>query len=175
MAFRLRFPENEIPKWAKLYVTKTEEMALENEIIEEIAPGIQSRGYLTKADLLLFSKWKSGGRTRHLVTKNSEEYIKQITAASLSATNERFKIEVLTLLDGVGWPTASILLHICANDPYPVLDFRALWSLSMENNIRYNFKFWSEYTLYCRKLSDRCNVDIRTLDRALWQYSYERQ
>ncbi len=174
MTFRLRFPENEIPKWAKLYISKPKEMLLENEIIE-IAAGIHLRGYLTKADLHLFSKWKSGARNLRHIKSNLEEYIKQITATSLSATNERFKIEVLTLLDGVGWPTASIILHICVNNTYPVLDFRALWSLSIEDSIQYNFEFWWEYTLYCRRLSDRCNVDMRTLDRALWQYSYERQ
>ena len=135
-------------------------MELENNIINDIAPAIRTRGYLTIKDLLIFSKWKSGNRTKHLVSKNSkhkyyvkEDFVKKITSASLESSNERFRIEVLTLLDGVSWPTASIILHICTNEPYPVLDFRALWSLNFVNSVKYNFDFWWEYTLFCRMMS----------------------
>ncbi len=36
---------------------------------------------------------------------------------------------VLRFLDGVEWPTASTILHFCGARPYPILDYRALWSL----------------------------------------------
>jgi hypothetical protein len=40
---------------------------------------------------------------------------------------------------------------------------------------KYDFKFWSAYTEACRKLSDETGVSMRTLDRALWQFSKENQ
>ena len=94
---------------------------------------------------------------------------------SLASQNERIRIEVLTLLHGVSWPTASVLLHLGHPDPYPILDFRAMWSLSVDvpddTSGFYTFDLWWAYTQFCRKLANQCGVDMRTLDRALWQYS----
>lgn len=39
------------------------------------------------------------------------------TRVALSTPSERLRIEVLTLLDGVGWPTASVLLHLTPQAP----------------------------------------------------------
>ena len=59
--------------------------------------------------------------------------------------------------------------------PYPILDYRALWSLSLKLPKCYSFEFWWAYVEYCRELSSRNGVDMRTLDKALWQYSKEKQ
>jgi len=66
------------------------------------------------------------------VEDNPEEYVKEITAFALGATTERSRIEVLTNLDGVRWPTASVILHFFHKEPYPIMDFRALWSVSLD-------------------------------------------
>jgi len=72
--------------------------------------------------------------------------------------------------------TASVLLHFGYRDLYPILDFRALWSLSVEPPKEgYDFEFWSAYTTHCRELARQAEVDMRTLDRALWQYSSDNQ
>jgi hypothetical protein len=54
-----------------------------------------------------------------------------------------------------------------------VLDVRALWSLGVEAPPAYTFEFWCEYVEACRALARGCRVPMRTLDRALWQYSRE--
>jgi len=135
---------------------------------------IQARGYLTKADLERVAKWKSPRSAGH-VKKNSEGYIKAVTAIALQTDNEQLRIEVLTLLDGVGWPTASVILHFYHLDQYPILDFRALWSLSLKVPSHYTFEFWWDYTMLCRSLAAENHIDMRTLDKALWQYSKENQ
>jgi len=40
---------------------------------------------------------------------------------------------------------------------------------------KYTFDFWWQYTLYCRRIAKKAGVRMRTLDKALWQYSKERQ
>lgn len=45
---------------------------------------------------------------------------------------ERARIESLTILDGVSWPTVSAILHLFHKDPNPILDYRALWSVGVE-------------------------------------------
>lgn len=83
---------------------------------------------------------------------------------------------MLTLLSGVQWPTASVILHFCAAEPYPILDFRALWSLSEDvPPSGYTFPFWWSYCEATRCLAAKARVSMRVLDRALWQYSKENQ
>jgi hypothetical protein len=82
-----------------------------------------------------------------------------------------FKIEVFRLLDGVDWPTASVILHFCDRGQYPILDVRALWSLGVAARPTLGFPLWMEYTGFLRGVARNAEVSMRTLDRALWQYS----
>lgn len=110
------------------------------------------------------------------MASNPANYMEAVIQTALSTPNERLRIEVLLLLKGVRWPTASVVLHFCHSEPYPILDFRSLWSLGVDaNTMAYKFEFWNEYTQYCRKIAKDAGVSIRELDRALWQYSKEEQ
>mgnify|MGYP001265380021 CR=1 FL=1 len=110
------------------------------------------------------------------IVNNKDEFVKEITAIALNAKEERLRIEILTLLDGVGWPTASVILHFYHKEPYPILDFRALWSLGIAVVPKqYEFQFWWRYVEFCRSLFVKYDVSNRTLDKALWQYSKENQ
>jgi len=55
------------------------------------------------------------------------------------------------------------------------LDFRALWSLTVDVPTSYTYDFWARYSEFARQLAHRAGVDMRTLDRALWKYSEMRQ
>ena len=71
--------------------------------------------------------------------------------------------------------SSSTLLHFCDSRPYPILDFRALWSLGYSKPPHYTMLFWLEYLEFTRLLAARLAVPIRTIDRALWQYSKTKQ
>jgi hypothetical protein len=168
--FHLRFSPNQIERLAGRYFEPEDA-----EIEHEIAPRIKKRGRLSKADLLRVCAWKTP-RSRGRVETNSEEFVEVVTATALSTSDERLRIEVLTLLNGVGWPTASVILHFGHREPYPILDVRALWSLGIERPpAKYDFLFWWAYTQLCRRIAEKHTCSMRTLDRALWQYSKERQ
>src|SRR5439155_14614238 len=106
-AFRLRFPISELRSWAKRYDYEDNED--EKEILP-IAPAVKRRGYLTRKEFLTVCRWKTRRSQRHC-RKNSPEFVREVTKCALSTPVERLRIEVLTLLDGVGWPTASVILH----------------------------------------------------------------
>ena len=161
----LRFPESEICQWVKKYKISSEEKKL-----IALRPKVQQHGYLDKEELFRVARWKSPRRAGD-TDKNDDNYVKEITEWAFTATNERSRIEVLTLLDGIRWSTASAILHLFHKDPYPILDFRALWSVSLEEPKQYSFSFWWDYVLFCRDVACRNRIDMRTLDRALWQYS----
>ncbi len=75
-------------------------------------------------------------------------------------------------LSGVQVPVASAILTVMYPDKYTVIDFRALEALGV---VRYtaSISLYVEYLAYCRALARKCDVDLRTLDRALWQWSKE--
>ncbi len=83
-------------------------------------------------------------------------------------------MQALLELEGVGVPTASTLLYFAFPESYPILDIRALESLGVKSRSVYPVGFWLEYLAACRELAERHHVDLRTLDKALWQHSKER-
>ena len=165
--FRLRFQIRELRYWAERY-------DYDEKLIAPIVPGVKRRGFLKKEEFLATCRWKTP-RSQARCRTNSADFIREVTKCALSTSAERLRIEVLTILDGVGWPTASVILHFFHSDPYPILDFRALWSLKVHVTSTYEFDFWQHYTGYCRDLARRGGVSMRTLDRALWQFSNENQ
>lgn len=167
--FKLRFPINNLKKYSLSYSYDKGE--LEDEILTSIRDEVRKLGYLSKDQFLKVCKWKTD-RSKTLCNRNDEQTIIDITSIALNHKNEKLRIETLTLLQGVRWPTASVFLHFFHHEKYPILDFRAIWSLGIKTPpIQYDFKFWWEYVIYCRNLSEKSNLDMRTIDKALWAYS----
>jgi hypothetical protein len=133
----------------------------------------RAQGHYTRAQFLVVCAWKTP-RSRPRVAANEEATVRFATGAALTATDEQARMEALLALDGVGVPTASTLLHFAEPDRYPILDVRALASLG-ERTARstYPVAYWLEYLAACRGLALRHGVDLRTLDKALWQYDRE--
>ena len=167
--FSLRIPSSQLEAWS-----------LRNrddswEILErEIGAQTRSRGWLNKAEFLALCEWKSP-RSRHQCRENSAEFVCDVTRVAFLTSSEILRIEILTLLHGVGWPTASTILHFCHPQPYPIIDFRALWTLKSDVPNQYTFSFWWNYTKFCRSLAAKTKLSMRKLDMALWQYSKENQ
>lgn len=116
--------------------------------------------------------WKTV-RSRAKVAANTETAIVDATRRALAAADEATRIASLLELEGVGVPTASTLLYFAFPDDYPILDVRALESLGVKPRSQYPVSFWLDYLAACRELARDAGVSIRTLDKALWQYSKE--
>jgi hypothetical protein len=167
--FKLRISENDLARWADLY-----SYTPESEIEDGVAPAARARGYLTRDEFLRLCRWKTP-RSQSRCAANDAAFVEEVTRVALSAASEELKIKVLLLLKGVGWPTASVILHFCDRGKYPILDYRALWSLSATPPTQYTFPFWRAYIAFMRQVHLRTALSMRLLDRALWQYSKERQ
>jgi hypothetical protein len=166
---KLKFPVRDINRWAKAYSYSRGESDL-----EAMIPKVKRAGYLTKAQLRAVASWKSP-RSAGRVKTNDEKYVREVTKFSLASPCDRASIQALTILDGVQWPTASVILHFFHKKRYPILDFRALWSVNQSVPQQYDYDLWIEYSEYSRKLAKQAGVKMRTLDRALWQYSKKNQ
>jgi hypothetical protein len=166
--YQLRFKFDQIKDYSLQYEYRSDEM------IERLVPSVKDAGHLTKEQLLEVGHWKSPRITRHLKS-NSDELVRETTRIALQSTVEELRICVPQVLAGVSWPMASVILHFFHEDKYPILDFRALWSLGIPQPYAYTTALWMRYVDTCRAISAKVNVDMRTLDRALWQYSKEHQ
>lgn len=165
---RLRCPVSKLAAYAACYP-----LEVDADVEIGVAPEARRRGFLSKPQFLRLAGWKTP-RSRPRCEKNDAAFVEEVTRNVLASRNERFKIESLRLLQGVDWPTASVILHFCDEQPYPVLDVRALWSVGVPRP-RYGFEFWSDYVAFTRALAAKARLSMRTLDRALWQYSKEKQ
>ena len=168
--FRLRFSRSRVWLLASSF-----DDAGQDDSLESITSAVKRRGYLRREEFLAVCRWKSP-RSQPLCALNSAGTIKDVTRFALApARPDRLKIETLIMLSGVGWPTASVILHFFDRDRYPILDYRALWSVAQELPSPCSYEFWREYTRFTRGLAGAIGCDMRTLDRALWQYSKENQ
>jgi hypothetical protein len=168
-----RFQLSEVPAIAARYSYSHESSVI------ALVPVVRQQGYLTKEQLSTLCLWKSERSAGH-VRKNAASFVEEVTRFALSATDERARIEPLTLLDGVAYPTASCILHWFHAEPYPIVDFRAIWSLQLSQPSSYSFDFWQSYYQGWRALLSQARrvsavVTPRMFDQALWQYSNEHQ
>lgn len=168
-AFRLRFPASAARRWASRFSEAGADAA-----VETIGSRVRDRGHLLRGEFLELCRWKTP-RSGPRCAENSAATIREATAVALASDDERAKMYILRTLAGVGWPTASVILHFCDSRPYPILDVRALWSAGYAGPPTYGMELWLGYTEFCRKIARAARLDMRTLDRALWQYSKERQ
>lgn len=166
--FTLRFPPSEIARWAKSYADAGDT------VVEEMGSRARARGALTRVEFLALCRWKTP-RTQPRCATNTTARIREATRIALATDDEQAKPYILRTLAGVGWPTASVILHFCDRRPYPILDYRALWSLGYARPPAYTFDFWSAYTDFTRALVQSTGHDMRTVDKALWQFSKHHQ
>ena len=167
MAFELQFDPALIPGLAARFGYTEDDRCL------AAGRAARARGFYTREEFLLVCAWKTP-RSRPKVAANDDEAVRGATGRALVTTDERERLEALTALAGVGVPTASTLLFFAFPDDYPILDVRALESLGQRARSTYPASFWLEYLAACRALAREHGVSVRTLDKALWQYSKER-
>lgn len=166
--FHLKIPTRQLRRYQLRYNVEADPK------IDHLRDVKNDPGFLTPNQLFEICRWKSPRRPK-LALKNSPQFVREITTFAFRACCEESRIGALTLLHGVSYPTASVILHFCVDDTYPILDFRALWSLGIEDPPQYHAAFWMEYVSYCRLLAKTHSLSIRELDMALWQFSKEHQ
>src|SRR4051794_29839211 len=121
--FHLRFPIGDVDHWADRY------SYADDAGVEAIGIAARSRGHYTRSEFLRVAKWKSP-RSQPRCLENSTADVRRATSTALATDDERDRVRALRGLRGVGLPTASVLLHLAAQETYPIIDVRAVWSLA---------------------------------------------
>ena len=166
-AFALQFPIERVSEYAGRYTDDDDDVLT-------IGRAVRGRGHYTLEEFRRVCRWKTP-RSGPLVAQNSSASVDASTRVALGeSTDERERVEALLALRGVGWPTASVLLHLPYPERYPILDKRALHALGVDDApSSYSFRYWESYVTEYARLIKEAGVDGRTLDQALWQWSRE--
>ena len=181
--YEMRLPfstTKEIQDWADRYnknqtsVQKLIEkylMGLKKTVRELKKPRTPS-GYLPYHEFYDLYEWKLKRKPKSL-KRNSKNEIQEITGEAFRLNNDWEKLDKLTEIHDVGQSVASVILHLCDQKEYPILDQHALRSLAIDEKYIYGpeYPFWQKYVDFCCEQAKRYNVSMRTLDRALWKFS----
>ena len=165
--FQLQFPPERIDELAGRFGSGDDARCL------AAGTAARARGYYSREEFVEVCRWKTP-RSAPKVAVNTAKAIALATGRALASRDEAERMHALLELGGVGVPTASTLLYFASPDDYPILDVRALESLGVQPRAQYPVSFWLAYLEACRALAAQHGVSIRTLDKALWQYSKER-
>ena len=136
-------------------------------------PEIVRGDALNQADFLAICHWKAE-RRHDLCLKNVPEDIERITAASFASNDPLVQVCALTSLHGVGVPTATALLHWGYREG-PILDFRAWWTVHGQVRRVFRGADWVPFQARMWAEAEYYDLNIRELDKAVWQFSSENQ
>ena len=143
--------------------------------IETLVPEVKERGSLTKCELIEVAKWKVR-RERNTVWRVRTicpDVVERFTRGAFLSTDGSKSIRCLRRLDGVGRAVASAILHWFHEDRYPIWDINARWAVRLnecQHQYQNDDQRWQAYVDFCRAIADQYAVDMRTLDRALFEY-----
>jgi hypothetical protein len=164
--FCLQFDRSDISKYSDRYAYPDDRDALD-------AGCRIAKGECSRSNLVAIFRWKTNGRGARRIDRNTNTEIADALHLASIAQTERAAISVLTGLYGVDVPVASAILTAIDPEKYTIIDFRALEALGSNSKNR-SVGFYLEYLATCRKLASENGINLRQLDRALWQWSSER-
>ena len=173
--YKMQFPfttQKEILDWEAYYIQRQRQTRQELEAsVIGFRENVSKLGYLLEAELRKMAKWKSRF-TPSKLDPNPLGLIEDVTAEAFRLNDDWEKLEKLTDIEGVGESVASVILHLYDEKKYPILDRHALNSIGIDyRKVEYDERFWQDYTDFCRAESKRFDVEMRTLDRALYKFA----
>lgn len=147
-----------------------------NQIEKDLGEKIRKNKELAKNDLLQMVEWKFKtfeGRmkkVKKLVEKNSEDEIKRRSREVFQSASDSFKVDNLTRLFGVGPALASTILTFYDPEQYGVFDIH-VWReiFGKEPSNLFTTKNYLKLLEELRKLSDRHNLQVRIVEKALFK------
>jgi len=131
--------------------------------------------FLDKKHFVGIARWKTP-RARDHYEANTAAFVRHVTEQAFQMSDDRLRLHTLMALEGVGVPVASTLLHFAFPETHPIVDVRALTTLtraglwSGNDAGRFTLDDWLNYVRLMRGLSRKLGVDLRTLDKALWAF-----
>ncbi len=149
---------------------------------KEIGAKLRKAKALTQADLAQVVEWKfkeepeKKVRVLALVARNDEATVNRLSSQALSipSCEDAYRMNCLTLLEGVSPAIASVILAFFDPKQYGILD-AAVWKALLGNpppNLLTTQNYLKLLTAI-RKTAAKQNLDVRVIDKALYKKSLD--
>jgi hypothetical protein len=149
---------------------------------KEIGARLRRTKVLTKQDLLQIVEWKlkdaqeKKQRVLELIARNDEATITRLSSQALSipSCEDGYRMNCLTLLEGVSPVIASVVLAFFDPKQYCILD-AVIWK-ALLGNPPPNMLTTQNYLkllMAIRKSAAKQNLDVRTIDKAVYKKSLD--
>jgi thermostable 8-oxoguanine DNA glycosylase len=156
------------------YAMKQEDAAEEKAIKEWLEQQCQPKS-LDWDHFVRLGRWKTKRQTS-AYKSNDGKLVEEATRLACEAHNERLKLHILTVLQGVSVAVAATILHFIYPDRFPIFDIRArttlkeadFWKRSENDTCE---EAWLEYVEIMRSLAHHLGISLRDLDKALYAYN----
>jgi hypothetical protein len=135
-------------------------------------------GDFSLANLEAIVRWKSERAVHYLIGNSNEKIRRVLSIAASPESKTEAAVKALLELHGVDITLASTILAAIFPEQYTVLDYRSLEALG---HMRHDVQFYEEYLAFCKRLAESNIVKpqselpgatpLRTIDRALWEWS----
>jgi len=169
-----------IISWRKKY-DKEEDLYTKGEE-EELRAKFQKNKFMTKDDLKRIVKWKFQGklegrqkRILKLLENVDGKFIKGISRLAFETKNDKERIKLFCVIEGIGPAVASVILAFYDPENYGVFDIHAWDELFGErlkdlfSNINHLIHFFEKV----REISRRVNMPCRDVEKALFKKNYD--
>ena len=177
--FQLQPAEADLQDLAEQYWKKSDEKQHELETAAFEAGEAIRNGDFSLANLEAIVRWKSERAVQFLIGNSNEKIRRVLAIAAAPDASTETAVKALLELHGVDITVASAILAAIYPERYTVLDFRVLEALGQP---RHDVHFYEEYLAFCNRLAESNVVKpqnelpgatpLRTLDRALWEWSH---
>lgn len=177
--FQLQPAEADLQDLAEQYWKKADEKQHELETAAFEAGEAIRNGDFSLANLEAIVRWKSERAVQFLIGNSNEKIRRVLAIAAAPDASTETAVKALLELHGVDITVASAILAAIYPERYTVLDFRVLEALGQP---RHDVHFYEEYLAFCNRLAESNIVKpqnelpgatpLRTLDRALWEWSH---
>ena len=148
----------------------------------ELGSRFRKAKVLTTADLAQVVEWKfkddseKKERVLALVTRNDEATVTRLSSQALSipSCEDAYRMNCLTLLEGISPVLASVILTFFDPKQYSILD-TAVWKALLGNpppNLL-TTQNYLKLLATIRKTAAKQNLDVRVIDKALYKKSLD--
>ncbi|QCP05004.1 hypothetical protein [Brevibacterium sp. CS2] len=160
--------------FVETYAPRYEVTDLEKRVLTKDGPKARKKGKMKRKSFLRVGEWKGLAVLNRLELHPKDEVAFITEIAIDSDTPDRFRVDILRTLDGVGVPLASSLLSAVYPDRFAILDARAVSALhatghlSSENPARIEYR---DYLAVITELADSTGCSPQEIYRALYAWS----
>jgi hypothetical protein len=149
-------------------------------LIDELK-SIKGRRYFTRSEFLKMCNWKSPRPRKHYEA-NDHKLLRRVSEEVFATESEEQKMELLTSLKGVSIAVGSAILMLSDPVNYGVIDIRVWQILYLYNQVlkkptgrALSNLDWQTFLVNMRSLAKELNLDVRTIERTLFQSHKEIQ